>query len=322
LSVTGQQTGVSYSYHWEDCDTSGANCRPIAGATGASYTLQGSDVGHTVRALVSADGQGEDPMVGSDALIAPAPPAGVTKSVVGSSSSPRRIAQATLAGASVSAPGMGSFTLSADPGNPVGSRLTGSTGGFFSVELTPGSSFAGVQITDSHLNGGRRLMVWDGKAWVELPGQVFSPGPPPSVTVTIPAGSPLLKLSQLQIAPALPTNHVVPRPKPEPERGGGFTIPVKVPGRGRVDVLITAWNSNLAHTVKLLNPAPGRFVFARAHGIATHQGTLTIVIHPNHRGQQLVAHHRYRITLRLWVTYTPKGGRPHKLGYYGLHLPS
>ena len=32
-------------------------------------------------------------------------------------------------------------------------------------------------------------------------------------------------------------------------------------------------------------------------------------------------HHSYSVTLRLWVTYTPAGGRPRKHGFYGLHLP-
>jgi FG-GAP repeat len=39
---------LSYAYQWEDCDSSGANCSPITGATGQSYTLRGSDVGHPI----------------------------------------------------------------------------------------------------------------------------------------------------------------------------------------------------------------------------------------------------------------------------------
>src|SRR5947209_695243 len=33
---------------WEDCDAAGQGCVSIAGATQQSYTLQASDVGHTV----------------------------------------------------------------------------------------------------------------------------------------------------------------------------------------------------------------------------------------------------------------------------------
>jgi hypothetical protein len=62
-------------------------------------------------------------------------------------------------------------------------------------------------------------------------------------------------------------------------------------------------------------------VFARAYATAQHATTLQILVQPNQRGAQLVAHHRYPVTLRLWVTYTPTGGHPHSIGFYGLHLP-
>ncbi|MGH2911535.1 MAG: hypothetical protein ACRDJ3_03565, partial [Solirubrobacteraceae bacterium] len=37
-----------YSYQWEDCDSTGISCSPIAGATSQSYTLAASDVGHAI----------------------------------------------------------------------------------------------------------------------------------------------------------------------------------------------------------------------------------------------------------------------------------
>ncbi|MGH3609986.1 MAG: beta-propeller fold lactonase family protein, partial [Pseudonocardiaceae bacterium] len=57
----GTQTG--YAYQWQDCDTNGANCTPIAGASGYSlsgapatnsYTLTPADAGHTIRVQVTA----------------------------------------------------------------------------------------------------------------------------------------------------------------------------------------------------------------------------------------------------------------------------
>jgi hypothetical protein len=71
----------------------------------------------------------------------------------------------------------------------------------------------------------------------------------------------------------------------------------------------------------LLQPAKRRFVFARAHAIAKHKGTLRIIVTPNARARHLVAHPRYRVTLRLWISYTPLRGRQRDIGYYGLHLP-
>ena len=45
---------TSYSYQWQDCDTSGASCTNISGATSSSYTLTGSDAGKTIRVVVTA----------------------------------------------------------------------------------------------------------------------------------------------------------------------------------------------------------------------------------------------------------------------------
>src|SRR6185312_9685008 len=49
LSVTqGTWTGtpsVTYAYQWRRCDSAGANCADIAGATAATYALTSSDVG-------------------------------------------------------------------------------------------------------------------------------------------------------------------------------------------------------------------------------------------------------------------------------------
>ena len=49
---------TSFEYAWRDCDTSGNNCTTISGATANSYTLTANDVGHTVRATVTATNAG------------------------------------------------------------------------------------------------------------------------------------------------------------------------------------------------------------------------------------------------------------------------
>jgi WD40-like Beta Propeller Repeat len=105
------------------------------------------------------------------------------------------------------------------------------------------------------------------------------------------------------------------------EADGTFTFSVRVPGPGSVDVLETAWDDNLASAAVLLKPAPHRFVFARAHAHAVRRGTLTVTVTPNKQGRMLIAEPRYRVVLRLWVSYTPDGGRYRTIGYLGLHLP-
>jgi hypothetical protein len=139
-----------------------------------------------------------------------------------------------------SAPGFGSFVLANDRQNPVDTPLPGTTGGFFTAEIAPGSSFSGLKLLDADLGGGGRLMAWNGSAWIQLPNQTYSAGPPPSISVTIPVGSALLKLSRIIVAPALPSNLLIPPVRIRPWRNGRFTVSVKPPGPGRVDVLITA----------------------------------------------------------------------------------
>jgi len=64
LALTGQTvhateglwagTEPAYAYQWELCDSSGASCSEVAGATEASYTIPDGDTGHTLRVVVTA----------------------------------------------------------------------------------------------------------------------------------------------------------------------------------------------------------------------------------------------------------------------------
>jgi subtilisin family serine protease len=45
---------TSYAYQWQRCDSSGAACAPLAGATTSSYAVQTADVGSTLRVTVTA----------------------------------------------------------------------------------------------------------------------------------------------------------------------------------------------------------------------------------------------------------------------------
>ncbi|HEX5307884.1 MAG TPA: SMP-30/gluconolactonase/LRE family protein [Solirubrobacteraceae bacterium] len=49
---------VAYGFQWEDCNGSGAECKPIGGATNANYTPVTGDVGHTLVAQVTATSGG------------------------------------------------------------------------------------------------------------------------------------------------------------------------------------------------------------------------------------------------------------------------
>jgi RNA polymerase sigma factor (sigma-70 family) len=65
---------ASFAYQWQDCDSGGANCSAIAGATSSSYTLGASDVGSTVEVVVTAsNGAGSASAVSSPTGVVTAP---------------------------------------------------------------------------------------------------------------------------------------------------------------------------------------------------------------------------------------------------------
>jgi hypothetical protein len=117
----------------------------------------------------------------------------------------------------------------------------------------------------------------------------------------------------------LPSNHTTAA-HIHPHKDGSVTLTVTVPSAGVIDVMETAWLDNFASAARLLKPAPHRFVYARAHVSLDKGGTYTITVRPNKRGVALLRHHRYAVTLRLWVSYTPKFGRQRNIGFFGIHV--
>ena len=58
---------TSYTYQWQRCDTTGANCLNVAGATGKTYGVRTADGGHKLRALVTAHKSTDQTTVASSA---------------------------------------------------------------------------------------------------------------------------------------------------------------------------------------------------------------------------------------------------------------
>jgi PKD repeat protein len=100
---------------------------------------------------------------------------------------------------------------------------------------------------------------------------------------------------------------------------GTLSFDLTLPGPGVIDVFESAWKNNIAVASRLLQPAPHRFVFARKHLTANHDGTIQITIHPNQRGRNLLRHNR-RVWIRAWVSYTPTGGLQHDRFLHFLHI--
>jgi hypothetical protein len=102
-------------------------------------------------------------------------------------------------------------------------------------------------------------------------------------------------------------------------RNGTITFQVRVSAPGRVNVLVTAWQDNLANLARVLNPAAGRFVVARDGATAHKPETLTFHVRPNAKGRRLLAHPTYHPTLRVWVSYIPLYANQTDTGFYNLH---
>jgi Nidogen-like len=91
---------LTYSYQWQDCDSDGSSCTPIAGATAQSYTVASADLGDTIEVAetaANADGDGlpaasspTDPVTSAPILTAPATqaPPGATDAELGASLNP------------------------------------------------------------------------------------------------------------------------------------------------------------------------------------------------------------------------------------------
>jgi hypothetical protein len=73
-------TAIKFTYQWQRCDNSGANCTAISGATNNTYVLANEDADHTIRvAVTGTDATGPNTVTTAQTATvtanAPAPPA-------------------------------------------------------------------------------------------------------------------------------------------------------------------------------------------------------------------------------------------------------
>ena len=124
-AAVGSWTGspTAFAFQWSRCDTGGAACTPLPGATASSYVLTPGDSGTTLSLVVTATGRGGSRTAGAPttAVIAPAPvPAAVPGPLA---------AQAGVAGAVVTTDGRATVTW--QPGRcPSGHRCLSTPGRF------------------------------------------------------------------------------------------------------------------------------------------------------------------------------------------------
>lgn len=81
---------LQFTYQWQRCDTNGANCVDVAGATGQTYRMTTADVGHRLRVVVkAANGAGQATAASAPtSIVAEAGPSGAVKLPSGATSIP------------------------------------------------------------------------------------------------------------------------------------------------------------------------------------------------------------------------------------------
>ena len=140
---------ISYAYQWEDCSSlAEVSCSPISGATSATYTVQSSDAGQDVEAVVTASNSGGSVSVGSAAV------------AVGSVSSYV---------ASVQAAGPVAFWQLGDSSLPTAFDASGNgSNATFSSGVTSG------MLAQSGVAGSGSLgLTGDSSAYVQIPAHLF-----------------------------------------------------------------------------------------------------------------------------------------------------
>ena len=88
---------TSYSYQWQSCDSTGAMCTAIPGASADSYTLTATDVGRTMRVAVTASNDNGDATATSAAtsVVLPLPPVNTSPPTILGTAQPGQLLVAT-----------------------------------------------------------------------------------------------------------------------------------------------------------------------------------------------------------------------------------
>jgi hypothetical protein len=89
-------SNTTYAYQWQRCNSTGAACAAIAGATNQTYVIGSADVGNTLRVLVTATNTD-----GSSS--APSAPTGVVTARTATTTTVTQTTQGTATGTAVSA---------------------------------------------------------------------------------------------------------------------------------------------------------------------------------------------------------------------------
>jgi hypothetical protein len=294
---TGSGT-ITIANQWEDCDQNGSNCQPIFGANGQTYTLQGSDVGHTI--VVSETANNGTNSAPDPSQPTPAPPAVVTEAPAPTASSPPTISGTAKQGQSLTAsPAAWSGALSTaaysyqwEDCNASGASCTGiaaATGQTY----TPASSDVGhtIRVVEMASNG--------------FPSNTSSAQSAPTATV-----------ASSQAATTTPPPPVTPSASAPTLSGTSVTVPVRCTGTGPgrcVFVITVATTETLAGTrvialaaAKRRGKRTTRVLVVGSESVTLSAGqTMAVVVALNAAGRRLLSARR---SLPVKITIVAGGG--------------
>jgi sugar lactone lactonase YvrE len=123
-STTGAWSNdpIVYTYQWEDCDSSGASCTPVPGATSSTHVIASNEAGHTIRVVVTADnGGGPATATSAQTTLVPATPTTTVDPITARVAVSRRLLSAGL---KLSRQGDVSIPLSCIGGGVCDARIT------------------------------------------------------------------------------------------------------------------------------------------------------------------------------------------------------
>jgi hypothetical protein len=149
---------ISYASQWRRCDAGGASCADIGGATGSTYTLVASDVGSTIRVVVTGSNS-----AGSSSASSAATGVVTAAAVAPSNTSAPSISGTTQVGQTLSAD-VGSWSGTApisyvyqwrrcDSGGASCADIAGATGSTYTLVTADGGSTIRVVVTASNSAG-------------------------------------------------------------------------------------------------------------------------------------------------------------------------
>jgi hypothetical protein len=144
---TWSASPTSYAYQWQDCNALGEGCLDVSGAKSSTYTLKASDVGDTMRVVVTATNEGGSTPATSAATAA------IEEAAKGSPPSPectQQTSSVSEAASEVASAAAGS-AICLTAGSYGSLDLSGGHAGNVTIESAPGSS---VSLTTVHIAEG------------------------------------------------------------------------------------------------------------------------------------------------------------------------